>query len=461
MPAASGGSVHGQPDPASPPPPAAPRIPLGRPAHARRSRRPCWRRWRWPACGSAAGGGRRCWRWPPPGWRWNGCSCAAAGWPAREVLPCRWWCSPAGALALPRPGTAGRWACSAAGFLLAWALGGRASLAAGMPYLGCAIVALAWLRGDGAAGRDNVLFLLLVVWASDIGAYAAGRLVGGPKLAPRISPGKTWSGAAGGLAAAMAVGAAAALALHGGHVRAHPARGRRHRRRGADRRPAGKRSEAALRREGFGPADPRPWRPARPARRPAHRRPGGGTAGGGRLGRGVECMAMKTVTVLGSTGSIGTQTVELLAADPQRYPRRRPGRRAQRRPAGRAGARAARPPRRHRRPRRPRGPGRGAGRQRHRGRLRRRGGGRGGRAGRRLDHGRHHRRGRPALDARRHPPRPIGGAGQQGGAGLRRRGHAARRARCTAPPCCRSIPSTTPSSSRWPTATAARSSRSC
>ena len=51
-----------------------------------------------------------------------------------------------------------------------------------------------------------MLFLVLVVWASDIGAYVAGRLVGGPKLAPRLSPGKTWSGAIGGLVAAMLVG---------------------------------------------------------------------------------------------------------------------------------------------------------------------------------------------------------------------------------------------------------------
>ena len=104
------------------------------------------------------------------------------------------------------------------GFLGSWLLGRRASLAGGIPYLGLAMVALAWLRGDGEAGRNNVLFLLLVVWASDIGAYAAGRLFGGPKLAPRISPSKTWSGAAGGLAVAMAVGAAAALAVHGGAV---------------------------------------------------------------------------------------------------------------------------------------------------------------------------------------------------------------------------------------------------
>ncbi len=59
-------------------------------------------------------------------------------------------------------------------------------------------------------GRTNLLFLLLLVWASDIGAYASGRAIGGPRLAPRISPGKTASGALGGLAAAVLVGVAAA-----------------------------------------------------------------------------------------------------------------------------------------------------------------------------------------------------------------------------------------------------------
>jgi phosphatidate cytidylyltransferase len=79
-------------------------------------------------------------------------------------------------------------------------------LAAGVPYAGLGAVALVWLRADPVAGRGNVIFLVLAVWASDIGAYAAGRLLGGPKLAPLISPGKTWSGAAGGLVAAMLVG---------------------------------------------------------------------------------------------------------------------------------------------------------------------------------------------------------------------------------------------------------------
>ena len=58
----------------------------------------------------------------------------------------------------------------------------------GALYIGLPCVALVWLRNDPAAGRDIVLWLLLVVWASDIGAYAAGRLIGGPKLARADQP---------------------------------------------------------------------------------------------------------------------------------------------------------------------------------------------------------------------------------------------------------------------------------
>jgi phosphatidate cytidylyltransferase len=83
----------------------------------------------------------------------------------------------------------------------------------GVLYIGLAAVALIHLRCDASAGLVNVLFLFLTVWASDIGAYAAGRLFGGPKLAPSVSPNKTWAGAAGGLLSAVAVGGAAAYAL--------------------------------------------------------------------------------------------------------------------------------------------------------------------------------------------------------------------------------------------------------
>jgi len=88
-------------------------------------------------------------------------------------------------------------------------------LGLGWAYILVGAAALHWLRID-AAGLLNVLFLLAIVWSSDIGAYVAGRLAGGPKLAPRISPGKTWSGAAGGLVAAVAVGLAVSQAVQPG-----------------------------------------------------------------------------------------------------------------------------------------------------------------------------------------------------------------------------------------------------
>lgn len=94
-------------------------------------------------------------------------------------------------------------------------------LAAGVLYIGLAGIALIELRHDNEAGRANVLFLVLVVWASDIGAYMAGRFFGGPKLAAAVSPNKTWSGAAGGLGSAVLVGVlAAAILAPGGPSRA-------------------------------------------------------------------------------------------------------------------------------------------------------------------------------------------------------------------------------------------------
>jgi phosphatidate cytidylyltransferase len=81
---------------------------------------------------------------------------------------------------------------------------------AGVGWILLAAGAALWLRADPLVGRANVGFLVLVVWASDVGAYLAGRVVGGPRLAPAISPGKTWSGAAGGLLGAACVGLAVA-----------------------------------------------------------------------------------------------------------------------------------------------------------------------------------------------------------------------------------------------------------
>ena len=88
---------------------------------------------------------------------------------------------------------------------------------AGLGWIVLAGVALVWLRADPVAGRINVLFLVLAVWASDVGAYLAGRLIGGPRLAPRLSPGKTWAGAVGGLVTAALMGTAVALICTAGH----------------------------------------------------------------------------------------------------------------------------------------------------------------------------------------------------------------------------------------------------
>ena len=81
----------------------------------------------------------------------------------------------------------------------------------GMFYVGVPCLAIVWLRGSADAGLPVLLWALALVWATDVAAYVAGKRLGGPKLAPRISPGKTWAGLAGGALAAAAVGAAAAL----------------------------------------------------------------------------------------------------------------------------------------------------------------------------------------------------------------------------------------------------------
>ncbi len=80
----------------------------------------------------------------------------------------------------------------------------------GLAYAGLLGVALSALRGDDAAGLYATLFLFAVVWATDILAYFVGRAVGGPRLAPSISPGKTWSGAVGGTVSALIAGLAVA-----------------------------------------------------------------------------------------------------------------------------------------------------------------------------------------------------------------------------------------------------------
>jgi phosphatidate cytidylyltransferase len=83
----------------------------------------------------------------------------------------------------------------------------------GFLYAAIAALALLWIRerADNADGLRLVLWVFIVVWSVDIGAYFTGRAIGGPKLAPSISPGKTWAGFYGGVAAAALLGGAWAL----------------------------------------------------------------------------------------------------------------------------------------------------------------------------------------------------------------------------------------------------------
>jgi phosphatidate cytidylyltransferase len=91
-------------------------------------------------------------------------------------------------------------------------------LLSGAVYIALVTLSLLSLRHQPETGLQGVLWLFATVWATDIFAYVAGRSLGGPRLAPRLSPAKTWSGALGGLAAAIIVGACTAWFFTGGSV---------------------------------------------------------------------------------------------------------------------------------------------------------------------------------------------------------------------------------------------------
>jgi phosphatidate cytidylyltransferase len=106
-----------------------------------------------------------------------------------------------------------------AGAILVWqiALRHRAGaplwLAAGSLWVALPCIILLWLAQSGDAGRDTLFWMFAVVWATDIGAYLVGRQLGGPLLAPRWSPRKTWAGLIGGILCAALVGWATAGVL--------------------------------------------------------------------------------------------------------------------------------------------------------------------------------------------------------------------------------------------------------
>jgi len=98
-------------------------------------------------------------------------------------------------------GAAVEWLASPPGSARSW-------VASGIVYAVALPIACILLRADPHYGFLAILFLFAVTWATDILAYFAGRLVGGPKLWRRVSPNKTWSGAIGGVCGAVAAGLA-------------------------------------------------------------------------------------------------------------------------------------------------------------------------------------------------------------------------------------------------------------
>ena len=85
-------------------------------------------------------------------------------------------------------------------------------------YAAAILIAPVLLRRDMAWGFAAILFLFVIVWLTDTAAYFAGRAIGGPKLMPRASPKKTWSGAIGGSIAGAAGGALLAHQFGAGNV---------------------------------------------------------------------------------------------------------------------------------------------------------------------------------------------------------------------------------------------------
>lgn len=105
----------------------------------------------------------------------------------------------------------------AGGFLSVWATHywWRSKWALlGLFYVCLPTISLLYLRSDAKYGFEAVLCLFLIVWATDTAAYFAGRYFGGKKLAPAISPGKTWSGAIGGTFAGLLTGALVAISMN-------------------------------------------------------------------------------------------------------------------------------------------------------------------------------------------------------------------------------------------------------
>ena len=112
------------------------------------------------------------------------------------------------ALLFPLWGAPATLAVVVIGALAALAARGESAIwrAGGLVYFGIVVIAILATRGTDTTGIWAGVFLGSVIWLTDTGAFFTGRQVGGEKLAPDISPGKTWSGALGGFALGTVAG---------------------------------------------------------------------------------------------------------------------------------------------------------------------------------------------------------------------------------------------------------------
>jgi phosphatidate cytidylyltransferase len=92
--------------------------------------------------------------------------------------------------------------------VVGWLAGRGAGVWAGVGalYAGALVASVTLLRLSPSYGLAAILWIFAVVWGADVAAYFAGRAIGGPKLWPGVSPGKTWSGAIVGALAGAALG---------------------------------------------------------------------------------------------------------------------------------------------------------------------------------------------------------------------------------------------------------------
>ena len=93
----------------------------------------------------------------------------------------------------------------------------------GALYIGAPCIALTWLRLGAPQGLSWTILLLAVTWSADIFAFIVGNILKGPKLWPKFSPNKTWSGFAGGLLGAIAASVAVTVVSRSPFLSIHTA----------------------------------------------------------------------------------------------------------------------------------------------------------------------------------------------------------------------------------------------